>query len=157
MDTFGWQKPKFGPFGKGFAHVHLGQTSVSSLEARADAAVAKYADLLGRYRMLKDSGEAALISEWIGASSIPGSPADRFVTLQEEIRGNGPWDEIRTGHLEALEAANAELETRVLNGEKAGVMGPMAIVDNQGKLTGTGVSLVAVAVLCLVVIPLSLK
>lgn len=157
---YGWQRSRFGPFGNGFAHFHLGQTSVQDLERRAGEAIAKYRVLVKRAGLIKDDATRQGILQWIGDGSIPGTPADRFRHVSDEEAQGAPWDEIRTEHLDSLEAANAELETRVVNGEKSGVIaghGPLALVDDSGKLTGVGVGLVVIAVVGLFVVPLTLK
>lgn len=160
MDMYGWQRSRFGPFGSGFLHFHLGQAAVPDFERRTAEAIAKYQALVKRAALIKDDPTRESILAWIGNGKVLGSPSDRFRHVSDDSDQGASWDEIRTGHLEDLETVNAELEARVAEGEKSGVYGPrgpLSLVDERGKLTGIGVGLVVVAALGLFIVPLTLK
>lgn len=160
MDMYGWQRSRFGMFGNGFLHFHLGQTSLQNLERRTGEAIAKYQALVKRASLVRDDATRRGILEWIGNGKVLGSPSDRFRHVTDDSDQGAAWDEIRTGHLEDLEAVNRELDARVAEGEKSGVYGgrgPLSIVDDQGKLTNVGVGLVVVAAIALFIVPLTLK
>lgn len=156
-------RPKFDPFQRGFVSLQLGQSSISALEdleRRTAEAIAKYQALIRRVAGIEDDRVRAETLAWIGDGSLPGSPSDRFRHVQDESDQGAPWDEVRTGHLDDLEAANAELETHVVNGEKSGVIqgpGPISIVDSRGRLTGIGTGLVVFAASALFVVTLAFK
>jgi hypothetical protein len=142
--------------------VRLGQAlpSVQALEARASTALAKYSDLMSRAALITDDATRQAIMNWVGNGKVPGSPSERYLFVQQDQSSNAPWDENRTKRLDDLEAADAELETRVINGEKSGSYSPsgvLSLVDANGKLTGTGISLVALGVLALIIVPLTIK
>lgn len=141
--------------------VRLGQLpSVQALEARASTALANYSDLMSRAALIKDVATRQEILDWVGNGMVPGTPSERFSFVKQDQGTGAPWDENRTKHLDDLESADVELETRVANGEKSGSYspaGPMSLLDAQGKLTGTGVGLVALGILALIIVPLTLK
>lgn len=156
-------RPRFNPFGNGFVSARLGQATIpalSELERRTGEAIAKYQALISRVASIKDDKTRSEILGWIGDGSLPGSPSDRFRHVKDESDQSAPWDEARTGHLDDLEAVNTSLETRVVNGEKSGVIqggGVLSIMDDQGKLTGVGVGLVVIAASALFVVTLAFK
>jgi hypothetical protein len=153
---------RFGPSALGFIAMGQGQdpAALQDLRGRVFDAISRYQALVARAALIKDDVARKSILDWIGNGSVPGTPSERFRFVQEDLSANAPWDEIRTGHLDDLEAVNSELETRVANGEKSGSYSPsgvLSLVDAQGKLTGTGVGLVALGILALIVVPLTIK
>lgn len=163
MDMHSMYRPRFDPFGNGFVRFHLGQPAIPAIadfERRTAEAIAKYQALISRASQVKDDKVRTEILTWVGDGSLPGSPSDRFRHVKDESDQAAPWDEIRTGHLDDLEAVNSSLETRVVNGEKSGVIqggGALSIVDDRGKLTGVGVGLVVIASAALFVVTFSFK
>lgn len=164
MDLHTRYRPRFDPFRSGFVSFQLGQQSMlpalADLERRTGEAIARHQALLRRVPGIKDGKIRAEILDWVGDGSLPGSPSDRFRHVKDESDQAAPWDEIRTGHLDDLETVNSELETRVVNGEKSGVIGkpgPMAILDDHGRLTGVGAALVVVAGAALFVVTFIFK
>jgi hypothetical protein len=168
MDMHAMYRPKFDPFARGFVDVQLGrlgqlgQSSIpalADLERRTAEAIAKYQALMRRVSAISDDKTRNEILGWIDGD-VPGSPSDRFRHVKDESDQDAPWDEVRTGHLDDLESVNQEFETRVLNGEKAGVTrgsGPLQMTDDQGRLTGIGVGLVVIAGAALFVVTLAFK
>jgi hypothetical protein len=142
--------------------VHLGQAeqALADFERRSLEAIAKYQALLKRAALVKDDKVRGGIVNWIGSASVPGSPADRYQHVKDESDQGAPWDEIRTGHLDDLEAVNQEFETRVQEGEKSGVIlgpSPASVLDDQGKLTTAGAALVLVAAGALFAVTLAFR
>lgn len=160
MDTYGWQRSRFGPFGGGFLRFSLGQSTLADLERRSQEAVAKYQALQKRAALIKDDVVREGIIAWAGTADVLGTPSERFLRVKSDLEQEAPWDEIRTGHLDDLETVNAEFEARVAEGEKSGTYGPrgtFALVDGRGKLTSTGVGVVVLAAIGLFLVPLTLK
>lgn len=138
--------------------ISLGQASAWA--ARAQEAVARYDALVKRTAAIQDGNTRGDILSWISDPTTPGSPADRYQFVKDDLANTVSWDDAHTAHVKDLEAVNTEFETRVANGEKSGTygpFGPLSIVSPQGQLTGVGIGLVVVAALGLLVVPVALK
>jgi hypothetical protein len=159
MDSYGWHQSRFGMFGGGFLHGRLGATSPEELEQRSQEAVAKYQALLKRATKIRDPRVREEVLRSVGNESALATPAERYRSVLNDLANGAPWDEIRTEHLDDLEQANRDLETRVVVAEQSGTYDerdPLRIVGDDGRLTGTGVALVVVGAIGLFLVPLTL-
>lgn len=136
--------------------ISMGQQD-SSWTPRAQAAVARYDTLIKRTASIQNDAVRADILSWIGTPTMPGSPADRYQFVKDDLESGAAWDVGRTAHVTDLEAVDTELDTRVSKGEQSGTFtstSPVSIVTPQGQLSPLGIGLLAGAAACLVVVPL---
>lgn len=150
-----------GGFSAGFAS--LGQPGPvapfpdSAWTDRAQSATAQYDAYMKRAVAIKDPSVRADILNWVGSSTTPGTPADRYQFVQDDLESGSAWDDPQTQHIKDLEAVNLEFNTRVSNGEQSGTFAPtspLALMAPGGQLSPTGIGLLIGAAACLVVVPL---
>lgn len=134
----------------------LGQDN-SSYVARAQAATAKYDELLGRISNIGNEAARNELLSWISRSDVPGTPAERRKTVGEDLANPGVGVDTQIKRVGDLEEMNKALEAKVKAAELAyaSVQNPKeGQVKENGMFTTTGIVLGAVSLLGLLVVPL---
>lgn len=166
-----WQGPKLGlvsmagsifnvfPPGPGLGQ----QQDTSSYVARAQAAVAKYDDLLKRMANIGDVGTRNDLLRWISDSTVPGTPAERRKVVGDDLQNPiaATSTDIGLQRVKGLEQMDDLLEAQVAKAEAAfpSVLNPNAPgqIKRNDVFTPTGIVLGVASVLGLLVVPLMLK
>lgn len=164
MHEFGWQRPRFlGPMLGGFGSPSpaLGQFEQVAWRARAQASVTKFDDLLRRIGKFGDAGERDALMAWIGSPMQPGTPAERYKVVVDDLAQGTAWNDISEKRLLDLEGVVTQLESEVSKAEQstpaaANPNPPGAITTDRGYITATGLVLGAVGLLGLVALPIYL-
>lgn len=134
----------------------LGQDN-SSYVARAQAATAKYDELLGRISNIADEAARNELLAWISRSDVPGTPAERRKVVGEDMATPGVGIDTQIKRVGDLEEMNKTLEAKVKVAEAAypSVQNPKeGQIKQNGVFTTTGIVLGVVSVLGLLVVPL---
>lgn len=126
---------------------------------RGTAAVARFDNLLKETAGIGNAAARAEIMAWVGSASQPGTPAERYKVVVDDLAQGSAWEEISTKRVVDLEAIDDLLATKVKQGEQA--FAPTAqpdqagqILDFRGAFTPTGIVLGTIGVLGLLVVPL---
>jgi hypothetical protein len=164
MYEFGWQRPRFlgsalGAFGA--PSPALGQFQQVAWRARAQAAVGKFDDLLRRIATIGDAGARDALMAWIGSPTQPGTPAERYKVVVDDLAQGTSWNDISEKRLLDLEGVVSQLEAEVSKAEQsypaaANPNPPGAIRTDRGYITATGLALGALGLLGLVALPIYL-
>jgi len=166
MHDFGRTPPRFvaqtpaGALRGGFPRrPSLGQADGQDWQARAQTAVAAFDLLLARAKDIGDLDARGALLEWVSSPEVPGTPAERYRVVSEDLAQGTPWMDISQKRVSDLELMDTLFETKVLQAEQAfspvgHPAGPGSIVSMGGAFTPTGIVLGAVGILGLLVVPL---
>lgn len=137
----------------------LGQAESQDWQARAQAAVSAFDILLGRAKDVGDLDARGALLEWVSLPGVPGTPAERYRVVVEDLAQGTPWVDISQKRVSDLELMDTLFETKVIQAEQAysPVGQPVqagSIVNLKGAFTPTGIVLGAVGILGLLVVPL---
>jgi hypothetical protein len=134
----------------------LGQEELRSWQERGELAVGAFDVLLDRVRNIEDLDAQGALFEWISSPGVPGTPAERYRVVEEDLAQGAIWTDIAHKRISDLELMDALLETKVRQAEQGfpppGSAG--SIVNLRGALTPTGIVLGTVGILGLLVVPL---
>jgi hypothetical protein len=124
----------------------------SDWEARGRAAVEGWDEWLGRAAGIRDDRLREEVIAWVGRSDVPGSPAERYQKVVDDLRSPSADPERAETRVKQLENQVDLLKSRVLKAELSQVGDAVAV---GGRLTSQGWALVVVAALGLVAAVLS--
>lgn len=164
MNGFGWQPARFA----GNAGVSLGGTNVrrprlsqadeAAWGDRARAAVEAFDLISARAQQIGNPEARRAILEWVSTPSIPGTPAERYKVVVDDLVQGTPWAEISQKRVSDLELMDTMFDTKVKQAEQSytPLSQPEApgATARGGALTTTGIVLGAVGILGLLVVPL---
>ncbi len=169
MHEFGWQRPRFvspelgGPgWGTPPPPPALGQFEQAAWRARADDAVARFDDLLRRIAGIGDAGARDALMGWVGSPSQPGTAAERYKVVVDDMVNGTPWSDISEKRLLDLEGVVGALQSEVAKAEQSypasgNPNAPGTITTDRGYLSATGIVLGIVGLLGLLVVPLVVR
>lgn len=131
-----------------------------AFQARGRAAISEFDSLLSRTGAIANDGARQEILDWVGKPEVPGTPAERYQVVNSDLAGGTASSAIFGKRVQDLEDAVLGLRPKVAQAESAygTITGTNqgAIAGAEGALTGKGIFLGVVAILGLVVVPLSL-
>lgn len=164
MNDFFWQ-PRFAnrapSGGFGSRRQAMGQTA-PAWKIRAETAVGNFDNLLRRISGIGDQGARDRLMSWVGNSSQPGTPAERYKAVIDDLSSGAVFTDITTKRVSDLEGVDAALESMVVQGEQAHAPTsqpdqPGTIVNFGGAMTPTGIVLVTLGLTGLLVVPFLLR
>lgn len=168
MHDFGWQRPRFvspslagSPWGADGRRQAMGQTA-SAWKIRAEQAVGHFDNLLRRIADIGDANARQNLMAWVGNSSQPGTPAERYKAVVDDLSAGAPANDVTTKRISDLEGVDAALDSMVLQGEQAHAPTgqpdqPGRIVNFSGAFTPTGIVLGTLGLVGLLVVPFLLR
>jgi hypothetical protein len=165
MHDFGRKAPRFvaqtpaGGYRGAPRRAALGQAEIQDGRARAQTALSAFDLLLDRARNIGNLDARGALLEWVSSPEVPGTPAERYRVVAEDLAQGTPWADISQKRVGDLELMDTMFETKVKQAEQAfsPVGQPVSagsIVNLSGAFTPTGIALGAVGILGLLVVPL---
>lgn len=132
--------------------------------SEAASTVQAWNGLISRAALIADSDARGKLLSWVGRSDVPGSPAERYQAIAEDISGKyQPLTDSDAGllrqRLDLLNSYKSELEARVKNAEQAyGVLTASAeVVSNPERHRMMICVAGGIALLGFIILPLVLE
>lgn len=165
MNGFGWQPARFAGnagvslAGRNVRRPRLSQADEAAWADRARAAVEAFDLLSARAQQIGNPDARRAIFEWVSTPGVPGTPAERYKVVVDDLTQGTPWAEISQKRVSDLELMDTMFDTKVKQAEQsyAPISQPEApgvTASRAGALSTTGIVLGAVGILGLLVVPL---
>jgi len=132
----------------------LGSIGLPTTAERAQTAVAQYQALMARLADVNDANAQLEIRNWLGDSNTPGTPAERYQEVENDLSQGQPDPTLQAKRVSDLEALLPDFESQVAGAEAAyGTKTGDETSSADGVFSGNNLAMMALAAVSLFVLP----